>query len=222
MKILMVDDHPLMADAVKTVLLAVDPTNDITHVTTINAACKTLDQQFDFDLVLLDLGLSDAQEFSGLKLIKNRYAEVPIVVMSADRQPNVILECLNLGAVGYVPKTSAREVLINALRLVASGNVYVPPEALAHAGEVGTMQLPNSLLEIGANERVMTALGMTERQREVLRLLLRGLPNKLICKQLDLAEGTIKVHVSAVLKLLGAQTRTQAVVAASRLGLKFE
>ncbi len=222
MKILMVDDHPLMADAVKNVLLMVDPEHEICHVTTIHSACKTLEQQFDFDLVLLDLGLPDSQEFSGLKLIKSRYAEVPIVVMSADRQPEVILECLHLGAVGYVPKTASREVLINALRLVASGNVYVPPEALAHAGDIADIRLPAHFLSDGSNEKVMAALGLTERQREVLRLMLRGLPNKLICKQLDLAEGTIKVHVSAVLKLLGAQTRTQAVVAASRLGLKFD
>jgi DNA-binding NarL/FixJ family response regulator len=218
MKILMVDDHPLMSDAVKTVLQVVDSSNAVTAVTTLSEACKTLDRTFDFDLVLLDLGLPDSQGLTGLTMLKAKFPEVPVVVMSADRQPELILECLEFGAAGYIPKTCQRDVLINALRLVSSGSVYIPPEALAQA--------TSASLQFGrpgsSNQMIFNQLELTQRQQEVLRLILRGLPNKSICKLMDLAEGTVKVHVSAVLKALNATTRTQAVVAASRLGLKFD
>lgn len=218
MKILMVDDHPLMSDAVKTVLQVVDPANHVTAVTTLAAACETLKHAYDFDLILLDLGLPDSQGLTGLTMLKAKFPEVPVVVMSADRQPELILECLDFGAVGYIPKTCQRDVLVNALRLVSSGSVYVPPEALAQT----TSSAMQTARTGNANQLIFNQLELTQRQQEVLRLILRGLPNKSICKHMDLAEGTVKVHVSAVLKALNATTRTQAVVAASRLGLKFE
>ena len=220
MKILMVDDHPLMCEAVASVLSAVDSRNTIQFANTLKAACQILAKSFDFDLVLLDLGLSDAQDMEGLRIIKARFPEITVVVMSADRQPSVILETLNLGAVGYIPKTSGRQVLVNALRLVTSGSVYVPAEAIAHA-DVQVPELASAAPRNSEGAVEIAQLGLTSRQAEVLKLILKGMPNKMICRQLDLAEGTVKVHVSAVLKSLGANSRTQAVVAASKLGLKI-
>ena len=220
MKILMIDDHPLMCEAVASVLSALDSRNTIEFAATLKTACQILAKTFDFDLVLLDLGLSDAQDMEGLKIIKTRFPESTVVVMSADRQPSVILETLNLGAAGYIPKTSGRQVLVNALRLVASGSVYVPAEAVAHA-DAQVNARANAVGRNNDGSVEVSQLGLTTRQGEVLKLILRGMPNKLICRQLDLAEGTVKVHVSAVLKSLGASNRTQAVVAASKLGLKI-
>lgn len=218
MKILMIDDHPLMCDAVASVLSTIDSRNTIQFADSLKAACQILTKSFDFDLVLLDLGLSDAQDMEGLKVIKARFPETTVVVMSADRQPSVILETLNLGAAGYIPKTSGKQVLVNALRLVASGSVYVPAEAIAH---VDVQAVSGVAPRTSGAPIEFAQLGLTVRQSEVLKLILRGMPNKLICRQLDLAEGTVKVHVSAVLKSLGATNRTQAVVAASKLGLKI-
>ncbi len=220
MKILMIDDHPMMCEAVTSMLRHLDAENNISLAGSIEQASQQLNNQFDVDLIILDLNLSDAHEFSGLVTLKARFPDVPIVVMSADRQPHTILECLNLGAVGYIPKTSSKNVLMNALRLVTSGGVYVPPEAVAQVeGELSAPQPftanPNSAL-------TLSSLGLTERQQDVLKLILKGMPNKLICRQLALAEGTVKVHVSAVLRTLGAKNRTQAVVAASKLGLRLD
>jgi DNA-binding NarL/FixJ family response regulator len=221
MKILMIDDHPMMCEAIMTMIRHLDADNTISLAGSIEQASQQLNNQFDTDLVILDLGLSDAHEFSGLITLKARFPDIPIVVMSADRQPHIILECLNLGAVGYIPKTSSKNVLINALRLVTSGGIYVPPEAVAHV----EAELQTPLPLAGRDSRValtLSGLGLTDRQQDVLKLILKGMPNKLICRQLALAEGTVKVHVSAVLRTLGAKNRTQAVVAASKLGLRLE
>jgi DNA-binding NarL/FixJ family response regulator len=137
------------------------------------------------------------------------------VVLSAEIDRETILRCLDLGAAGYIPKTYHADVITHALRLIASGHVYVPREAIDPRRDANE---PIRLRSAGSDPR---GLGLTDRQCDVLRLILRGLPNKLICRQLDLAEGTVKVHVSAVLRALGVRNRTQAVIAASRLGLRM-
>jgi DNA-binding NarL/FixJ family response regulator len=222
LKILIVDDHPLMSDALATTLKLVTPGAHVMIESTLRRACVFLKEQPGTELLLLDLGLPDAQNFSGLDIIREQFPSLPVVVISADRNPRVILECLNRGAAGYVPKSAPREVLMHALKLVGAGGIYVPPEAVAKV----PVQLPAHLAIIppegGASANQMGALGLTKRQQDVLRLILRGAPNKVICRQLELAEGTVKVHVSAVLRSLGAANRTQAVVAASRLGLRID
>jgi DNA-binding NarL/FixJ family response regulator len=120
-----------------------------------------------------------------------------------------VLAALDLGAMGYIPKTSPRDVLLNAVRLVAAGGIYLPAAALKQR-------------ELPAPARRGADLKLSSRQREVLELLLKGLPNKLIARQLDISENTTKIHVSAVLRALGVSTRTQALIAANRIGLQLE
>jgi DNA-binding NarL/FixJ family response regulator len=117
---------------------------------------------------------------------------------------------------GYIPKTSPRDVLLGAVRLVASGGIYVPVEAL-RAREAG--EPPASA---AAASKTAADLGLSARQWEVLGLLLKGLPNKLIARKLDISENTTKIHVSAVLRALGVSSRTQALLAANRLGLRLD
>ncbi len=223
MKILIVDDHPLMSEALATILKIVTPGAHVSIEATLGQACVYLQEQPGTELLLLDLMLPDVQDFSGLDTVRERFPTLPVVVIAADRSPSVILECLNRGAAGYVPKSAPRDVLMSALKTVASGGIYVPPEAVAKL----PVQLPKNLAAQvlaagGSKPRLMTALGLTGRQQDVLRLILIGAPNKVICRELSLAEGTVKVHVSAVLRSLGAANRTQAVVAASRLGLRVD
>jgi DNA-binding NarL/FixJ family response regulator len=149
-----------------------------------------------------------------LKAWRRRHPEVPVVVLSsADDRPTV-LAAIAAGAAGFIPKSSPNEVLLNALRLVLAGGKYLPPEALAPAAGPGAR--PARAAE---SVRSLETLGLTDRQAQVLKLLAAGKSNKLICRELDLAERTVKAHISAVFRALGVTTRTQAALAAAKLGL---
>jgi len=126
---------------------------------------------------------------------------------------------IDAGAMGYIPKTSTTPILLNALRLVLSGGVYLPPEVLRRHGAIAPAAPQPAAGP--AQLRDPREIGLTERQAQVLALLVQGKPNKLICRELNLAEGTVKIHVTAVLKALGVTNRTQAVIAVGKLGLKL-
>ncbi len=213
--VLIIDDHPLMRDAVRITLDTIAPGSRIDLAASFAEARRMLALDTPYDFTLLDLNLPDSTGFEALKALRAQYPALPTVVLSAQVDRETILRCLDLGAAGYIPKTYHADVITHALRLVASGQVYVPREAIDPRREANE---PIRVRFAGSDPR---SLGLTDRQCEVLRLILRGLPNKLICRQLDLAEGTVKVHVSAVLRALGVRNRTQAVIAASRLGLRM-
>lgn len=242
MRILVVDDHPLMCDAVAGILRMSTPSVEVFTMASLRETLAFLTSRADneiVNLILLDLNLGDSSRLEALQTIKLNYADIPIVVMSAEREPKTIIESLTQGAVGYIPKTSTGEVLVHALQLVASGNIYIPPEALAYVtgrqtsleaahdssqdkGAARKRMIGNPPTTPSQNHDLLMQLGLTDRQIDVLRLILRGLPNKSICRQLELAEGTVKVHVSAVLRALNSTSRTQAVIAAGALGLRFD
>ena len=213
---LLVDDHPILHDALKFTMESLAPGSKVDLATSYNDTRRMIGGGARYDLVLLDLGLPDCSGFDALEGIKSMRPDLPVVVLSGETDRATILHCLDLGAAGYIPKTSRSDQMRHALRMVASGHVYVPREAI-------TGQLADAPLaaKAGAHGTDPRKLGLTDRQCDVLRLMLRGMPNKLICRELDLAEGTVKVHVSAVLRALGVRNRTQAVVAAARLGLKL-
>lgn len=213
-RILIIDDHPLMRDAIRTMLGDLADPEGIDTVGTLAEAVRKLSEAPAYDLMLLDLRLPDAAGFEGLKTLRSRFPDCPAVVLSGELDGRTILHCLELGAAGYIPKTLAPEGMRNALRVVADGDIYVPQQALVQRAAAASHPEP-------ADATDPRALGITDRQIEVLRLMLRGLPNKLICRRLNLAEGTVKVHVSAVLRSLGVRSRTQAILAAGSLGLRL-
>lgn len=213
--VLIIDDHPLMRDAVRMTMDAVAPGSRIELASSFAEARRMLAANTPYDFTLLDLNLPDSTGFEALKALRAQFPQLPTVVLSAETDRETILRCLDLGAAGYIPKTYHADVITHALRLIASGHVYVPREAIDP--RYGAHE-PSRPRIVDSDPR---GLGLTDRQCDVLRLILRGLPNKLICRQLDLAEGTVKVHVSAVLRALGVRNRTQAVIAASRLGLRM-
>jgi DNA-binding NarL/FixJ family response regulator len=141
---------------------------------------------------------------------------VPVVVLSATEDRDTVLRAINDGAMGFIPKTSRTEVLIAALRLVFSGGVYLPPSVFAAAAHGVAEPRP------AASVRSPREAGLTERQAQVLALLVQGKSNKLICRALDLAEGTVKIHVTAILRALNVSNRTEALVAVSRMGLRLD
>lgn len=215
LKVLIIDDHPLMRGALRMSAESLSEAVEVSMAASLNEASHYLRGHERQDLVLLDLTLPDARGIEALQRLREVHPELAIVVVSADTDRSTILRCLDAGACGFIPKSASNERTTSALRQVVSGGVYLPPEAAARQ-DFATMAPPSSSFQTDPRQ-----LGLTERQVDVLRLLLQGLPNKLICRRLELAEGTVKVHVSAVLRALGVRTRTQAVVAASRLGLKL-
>jgi DNA-binding NarL/FixJ family response regulator len=210
MRILVVDDHPLMAEALGTAMRTLERATDVETAGNLRSAIARA-AETSFDLCLLDLGLPDCSGLQALERMRESLPALPVVVVSGSDDTSHVLKALDLGAMGYIPKTSPRDVLLGAVRLVASGGIYVPVEALSVREAAAA-----------APAAPQPDFGMSARQREVLDLLLKGLPNKLIARKLDISENTAKIHVSAVLRALGVASRTQALIAASRLGLRLD
>jgi DNA-binding NarL/FixJ family response regulator len=214
LKVLVVDDHPLIREALRQVLKALDKEITLLEAGSAPEALAAAARAGNLDLILLDLALPGADGFEVLRDLRELHPSFPVVVLSASEQPEIVMRALDGGAMGFIPKTSSNEILLGALRLVLSGGVYLPPEVLRHAP---TPNLPAK----PATSASYRDLGLTQRQAEVLALVVQGKPNKIICRELNLAEGTVKIHVTAILKALGVTNRTQAVIAVGKLGLKF-
>jgi len=217
-KILVVDDHPLILEALHHVLRALDGGATIHDARTAEDGRRLVAEHPDARLLILDLSLPGADGFSLLHELRSAYPGIPVVVLSASDQREDIMRAIDLGAMGYIPKSSSNLVMLQALRLVLSGGVYLPSVALA-------MRDASSGEPLRVAEGARTTpreLGLTARQAQVLALILQGKPNKVICRELGLAEGTVKIHVAAILRALNVSTRTQAVIEASRLGLQLE
>ena len=218
MRLAVIDDHPLVFDALATIVESIPGDHRASGYPTLEAFDAAVQAGERPDLVMLDLGLPGTQGLSALERYRERYDEIPVVVLSATGDRETILRALDLGAMGFVPKTSRREILIGAIELVASGGIYIPPEALGVRGVAGGATRDEGA---GASRSATPSVGgLTMRQRDVLMLLIKGMPNKAICRQLDLSPNTVKSHLGVIFRVLDVQNRTQAVIAAQRLGLR--
>jgi len=217
LKVLVVDDHPLIREALRQVLRALAKNIELLEAGSATEALAAADKCDGLDLILLDLTLPGRDGYEVLRELRERYPAYPVVVLSASDQSEVVMRALDAGAMGFIPKTSSNEVLLGALRLVLSGGVYLPAEVLRHS-PAPVLVSRSAAAAAGTGYR---DLGLTERQAQVLALVVQGKPNKIICRELNLAEGTVKIHVTAILKALGVTNRTQAVIAVGRLGLKL-
>lgn len=212
MKILVIDDHPLIQEALAHVLVELDPEVNVVQAFDASDAHAALSRYPDIDLALLDLALPGQDGFELLTELRSEWPDIPVLVLSATHDRATIEAALDRGAMGFIPKTANARILIEALRLVLSGGIYVPSER--STGEVaGFRNRPTARPE---------ELGLTLRQADVLKLLVQGKPNKLICRDLRLSEGTVKVHVSAILRALNVHTRTQVVIELARRGVRLE
>jgi DNA-binding NarL/FixJ family response regulator len=209
MKFLLIDDHALIREALQNVLkeLACDAT--ILEASNCRQALILIEQHADLEVILLDLNLPDGDGFNLLAQLREHSPQVSIVVLSASTDRDDVLRALDLGAVGFIPKSAQRAVMLTALQLVLSGGVYIPPEILAREQSSRPQFVPK---QQGAGRmRVSLAdLGLTGRQIEVLALMMQGKSNKAICRVLKLAEPTVKNHVAAILKALKVKNRTEA------------
>src|SRR5262245_28272927 len=211
MKILVVDDHVLIREALHGVLCEIDGGATILEAGDGAEALRLVDQNDDLGLVVLDLGLPDRSGFSLLADLRERRPGVSVVVMSASQGRADVARAFDLGALGFIPKSANRKVMLGALQLVFSGGVYVPPEILARedsSAPPSARRAPVALADVG----------LTGRQLAVLALMTRGKSNKEICRLLNIAETTVKNHVTAILKALKVRNRTEAVVAVGEFG----
>jgi DNA-binding NarL/FixJ family response regulator len=217
MKVLAVDDHVLIRESLRGVLRELSPEVTIVEGTDARETRRLVAEHPDLALILLDLNLPDSDGFEVLAELRERHPTIPIIVLSGHHDRANVVRALELGALGFIPKTAQRPVLVSAISLVLSGGIYIPPEILAHQVPVTPVQ-PGPAHGAAAAPTSPRDLGLTDRQIDVLALMMQGKSNKAIGRTLDLAEPTVRNHVTAVLKALNVTNRTEAVIAAAALG----
>lgn len=222
MKILLVDDHALFREGMALLLRPMVPALETAQAGDCPSAFRMIETGGLPDLVLMDLALPGMDGIAGIALLKERHPGLPLVALSSSDDRDTVLRALDAGAMGFIPKSSTSAVLAAALQLVLARGIYLPPSAFLGGQPVQDVRLPAVGSSLQAAGRSPADLGLTARQTEVLYAILQGKSAKLICRDLGISAGTAKAHTSAVLRALNVTTRTQAVVMAGRLGLRFE
>jgi len=199
MKILLVDDHDLFRAGLKSLLKELDSSLETDEAGSCAEAVQRV-RTGAFQLVLLDLKMPGTQGLEGVKAVVEAAGRTPVVVLSGEQDAAVVQDTIDEGAAGFIPKTAKPTEVIEIMRVVLSGRVYLPAPILDR---------------VPLNE----ALGLTERQMEVLQRLIKGKPNKVIGRELEVSEATVKAHLTAVFNALGVKNRTAAVYVAAKLGV---
>ncbi|MBK8815521.1 MAG: response regulator transcription factor [Methylococcaceae bacterium] len=212
MHILLVDDHTLFREALLHVLNQLDSNTLILEAANAEEAAQLVSRIRNLDLILLDIDLPGVDGLTALPGLRELAPTVPIVVLSGSETAAHVTRALQNGAIGYIPKSCSSHEMLGALKIILQGDVYIPPRLM---GKLSSPILP---VEHSENGELSPSL-LTTRQIEVLELMTQGLPNKSIARTLNVAEGTIKLHVAAILRALGARNRTEAVIQATRLGV---
>lgn len=217
MKVLLVDDHPLILSALKAMIESLSPGVVVNAVSSAREARFTLRAQQDHDLMLLDLQLGDANGFELLTEVRQSDPELSVVVLSSSDRASDVIQAIDLGAMGFLPKRMTTEDLADALRLVIAGGIFVPTMSVNPVRDADEPEPPAPPPAGHDSLPSFEELGITPRQADVLMLLLQGKSNKDIARRLGLSVETIKDHVAAVLRALGVSSRTQAVLAVGQM-----
>lgn len=214
MNILIVDDHALFRDGMRYVLQQLADEVEIVEAASFPEALRRMEINPKFDLVLMDLSMPGSEGAASVRHLHHRYPDASIVVVSGLDHRDEIERVMESGAVGFISKSTPSKVMLNALRLVLDGGIYLPPQLLQTALPPEPAQAPNH-----APRKQTNAHGLSARQNEALTLLGRGLSNKEIAEVMGLAEGTVKIHIAAVYQVLHIGSRFEAIRAAERMGL---
>lgn len=205
-RVLIIDDHPLVRDGLRSVIAVTFDGCEIFEAASLDEAVLTLEKQSNFDLILLDLNIPDVRRLDGLRLLRQRFPILPVVMVSGAFDRAIVREALASGAAGFIPKSMKRSAIVDALHRIVSGEIYVP-EAI---GESSATSREDADILV----RIET---LTPQQRIVLNHLVHGRLNKQIAHELGVSMTTVKAHVSAILQKMGAFSRTQAVIKANRV-----
>jgi two-component system, NarL family, nitrate/nitrite response regulator NarL len=207
MRVLVVDDHPLFREGLRALIERLHPDARVIERGSCETALELVldDHDGGLDLVLLDLALPGMNGLDGIARFRERFVTTPVVVISASYEPKHVKQAIERGAQGFIPKSMPPELLASALEFIFTGGIYVPPDVLA----------PRTVLPLAP----AGAGALTAAQSRVLALMVRGQSNKAIAQALDISDNTVRAHVSAILRALGATNRTEAVAAAIHNGL---
>lgn len=206
LRIIIVDDHPLFRGALNQALSVALQHADMVESSSLDELTEQLASDSDIDLILLDLTMPGVQGLSGLLYLRAQHPEIPVIIVSANEDANIIRRCIEFGASGFVPKSKPVELIREAVQHVLEGNVWTPPDMDLEAADDE---------EVG--DLVARLSTLTPQQVRVLMMLGKGLLNKQIAYELNVSEATIKAHVSAILQKLGVDSRTQAVIAVNKI-----
>ncbi len=206
--IVIVDDHPLFRGALRQAIGSLLPRSRVVEANGLDELNATLSSEKDVDLILLDLTMPGVQGFSGLISLRAQHPGVPVVIVSATEEPTVIRRAIEFGASGFIPKSMNVDAIGTAIEAVLAGDAWTPPDIDLSAAE--DKETADLVRRLGT---------LTPQQVRVLMMLSEGLLNKQIAYELGVSEATVKAHVSAILDKLGVDSRTQAVIAASKIGV---
>ncbi|HZQ62545.1 MAG TPA: response regulator transcription factor [Casimicrobiaceae bacterium] len=219
MKILLVDDHALFREGAALLLASVDADVQVLQAGTCDAALDVIAREDGIDVVLMDLQLPGVSGVDAIRAVRSRYPDLAVVALSSTEDKATVMQVLEAGAMGFVPKSSTSAVLKDALKLIMDKGVYLP--ASAFLGSPAPAVTARTAASLAGSGITPASLGLTPRQSDVLLRILQGKPAKLISRELGVSSSTVKVHTTAVLRALNVTTRTQAVIAAGKLGLRF-
>jgi DNA-binding NarL/FixJ family response regulator len=210
--LLLADDHEVVRLALRVALAPLG--EDIEWIEAADAAATeaALSAHPDLDLALIDLTMPGTHGTQTIADLHRRYPTIPLVVMSATEDAALVARLIDDGVAGFIPKSDPAAVMLQAVRLVLAGGTYAPLRLRTGARPAPAESAAGTERSTGAPQMA----GLTARQADVLRLLARGLPNKLIARELGLSEGTVKVHLLAIFRVLRARNRTEAVLAAQK------
>lgn len=210
---LIVDDHPIITDALSAALTSLRVVEHVDKEMTVASAMERLQGSDAYDVVMLDLHLSDADGLQGMQQLRDRFPELPVIIFSGDESSTTVAAAFEQGVQGYIPKSSPMPVVVNAIRIVLSGGNYIPPQAarmLGFEAKAGPARAPSEATPLPS---------LSPRQRQVLHCLLQGLPNKTIGTRLDMADGTVKSHLNGIYRLFAVNSRAQLILKARNVGL---
>lgn len=215
LKLLVIEDHALVREGLVQALRQLDANVSVMEAQDCDSGCAILGDADDFDLVLLDLALPGIDGLTCLGLLRQRFPALPVVIVSAYDDAHTVNRALTAGAAGFVPKAYSSDRLLDALRQVLDGTIFIPEQTLPASPGVGIAG-PQMAGSVAPSE-----FGLTDRQSDVLGLMVKGQSNREIAELLGLSEGTVKIHITAIFKALGVSSRTQALVAVARHGIKL-
>lgn len=194
MKILLVDDHPLVCEGVASLLRQLDAAVQLVPASDVSSGLRLVREHGDIELLMLDIGLPEIDGMAAIELFRQAAPSMPIVILTAADDQNTVAEALRRGVQGFIPKSVDAQVMLNGLRTVLDGDLFVPDASAPPSGHGD----------------------LTSRQIEVLRLLVQGMSNKEIARAMGLSSGTVRIHLAAIFKVLGVSNRTEAAMAAMR------
>jgi DNA-binding NarL/FixJ family response regulator len=208
---IIVDDHPIVRNALVTSLVSLSMFSEVETAKCFRELNEKLERDSAYQLLILDLSLTDVSGPDGMQFLREHYPDIPILVFSANDSVDTIIQCFEHGVHGFVSKNAPMQTFVNAIRVVLAGGIYIPPSASHRLGFESPEHTESE--QDPAHERP----SFTPKQQEVLEQMLRGVPNKLIAKRLDMAEGTVKTHLHNIYQLLQVKSRAQAILKSQHL-----